>query len=59
MQADETMNKSLRILVVDDDRVSARVMVEELADAGYSARAVDSAFRALELLKEVNKTGVI
>ncbi len=41
-----------RVLLVDDDDSLRRVVEYQLADAGFEVRAVDSAERALEALRE-------
>lgn len=42
----------IRVLVVDDDRSSARIMVHQLRSAGYESLLVDSGFAALERLEQ-------
>ena len=45
------MTGNLRVLVVDDDRISRRATLRQLQDAGYLADAVENAFQALERLE--------
>src|SRR5262249_24228764 len=40
-----------RILVVDDDRTSRRILTRALTEAGYSCRESESGFQALEMLR--------
>ncbi len=40
----------LRVLVVDDDRLSRRTTARLLGDAGYHAESVENAYRALDAL---------
>jgi len=43
----------LRILVVDDERLSRQTSIRMLRQAGFTAQAVENAYRALEVLDEV------
>lgn len=42
--------QALRVLVVDDERLSRETAVHQLTDAGYVARAVDDGYAALDAL---------
>ena len=42
----------MRILVVDDERISRATTIRQLNDVGFSAQAADNAFVALECLEE-------
>lgn len=48
-----------RILVVEDDASLSRLMVEELVDAGWETRGVESAEQALPLLTDWHPTLVL
>jgi len=50
--------KSLGVLVVDDERLSRQTAVRQLRDAGFEADAVDNGYRALERL-EVQRWDVV
>jgi DNA-binding NtrC family response regulator len=45
------MNESLRVLVVDDERISRQSTKQQLEAAGYTAEAVENAYAALERLE--------
>ena len=44
------MREKEEILVIDDDRVSRRMLVRALAEAGYDCREASSGVEALEML---------
>ncbi|MFQ5928390.1 MAG: sigma-54-dependent transcriptional regulator [Acidobacteriota bacterium] len=46
------MSPNLRVLVVDDERLSRETTTQQLRDAGYDAKAVENAFQALQHLEE-------
>ena len=46
----QAMNRQLRVLVVDDERISRETTVQQLRNAGYSAESAGNAFLALERL---------
>lgn len=46
------VTEELRILVVDDERISRVTTVGQLREAGYIAEAVENAFQALERLEQ-------
>src|SRR6266508_4625669 len=45
------MSQALRVLVVDDEKISRQVTVQQLHAAGYEAEAVENAYAALDRLK--------
>lgn len=46
------MQTTLRVLVVDDERINCRTTVQQLEGAGYVADGVENAFQALDRLDE-------
>jgi len=46
------MSPKLRVLVVDDERLSRETTTQQLHEAGYEAEAVENAFQALQQLEE-------
>ena len=46
------MSPKLRVLVVDDERLSRETTRQQLREAGYEAEAVENAFQALQQLEE-------
>jgi DNA-binding NtrC family response regulator len=48
---DKSESKSLRVLVVDDERLSRHTSASQLRSAGFESRAVENAERALEALR--------
>jgi len=46
------MSPKLRVLVVDDERLSRETTRQQLREAGYEAEAVENAFKALQQLEE-------
>ena len=45
------MSDTLRVLVVDDERISRQTTKQQLAAAGYEAEAVENAYAAIEQLE--------
>ena len=45
------MSPKLRVLVVDDERLSRETTTQQLQEAGYEAMAVENAFLALQQLE--------
>ena len=46
------MSPKLRVLVVDDERLSRETTTQQLREAGYVTKAVENAFKALQQLEE-------
>ena len=46
------MSPKLRVLVVDDERLSRETTTQQLREAGHEAEAVENAFQALKQLEE-------
>jgi len=46
------MSPILRVLVVDDERLSRETTTQQLREAGYETEAVENAFKALQQLEE-------
>ena len=46
------MSQGLRVLIVDDERISRETTVQQLREAGYTAEAVENAHQALDWLGE-------
>ena len=46
------MSSILRVLVVDDERLSRETTTQQLREAGYETEAVENAFQALQQLEE-------
>ncbi len=46
------MSPILRVLVVDDERLSRETTTQQLREAGYETEAVENAFQALQQLEE-------
>jgi len=46
------MGKALRVLVVDDERISRETTTQQLRESGYYATAAENSFRALQHLED-------
>jgi len=53
------MSEKLRVLVVDDEKISRRTTVQRLRGAGYQAEEAENAFVALELLAATTRDVVL